>query len=61
MVPAVRIGRVWRFEKENIDKWISGGGKNIKQIKNAHSIRTRSEIGQKYCQENQREFLNEQG
>jgi len=26
-IPAVRIGRVWRFDKETIDKWISGGGK----------------------------------
>ena len=26
-IPAVRIGRVWRFDKETIDKWISRGGK----------------------------------
>ena len=27
-IPAVRIGRVWRFDKETIDNWInSGGGK----------------------------------
>ena len=26
-IPAVRIGRVWRFDKETIDKWISSGGK----------------------------------
>ena len=24
-IPAKRIGRVWRFDKEVIDKWISGG------------------------------------
>ncbi len=24
-IPAIRIGRVWRFDKEAIDKWISGG------------------------------------
>ena len=29
-IPGVRIGRVWRFDKETIDKWISSGGKNIK-------------------------------
>lgn len=23
-IPAIRIGRVWRFDKEAIDKWISG-------------------------------------
>ena len=26
-IPGVRIGRLWRFDKETIDKWISGGGK----------------------------------
>jgi len=26
-IPALRIGRVWRFVKENIDEWISSGGK----------------------------------
>ena len=25
-IPGVRIGRVWRFDKETIDKWISRGG-----------------------------------
>ena len=24
-IPAVRVGRVWRFDKEAIDKWISKG------------------------------------
>jgi len=26
-IPAVRIGKVWRFDKETIDRWISSGGK----------------------------------
>ena len=26
-IPAIRIGRVWRFDKEAIDRWISGGQK----------------------------------
>ena len=25
IIPAKRIGRVWRFEKEAIDHWIAGG------------------------------------
>jgi excisionase family DNA binding protein len=25
-IPAIRIGRVWRFDKEAIDKWVSEGG-----------------------------------
>ena len=29
-IPAIRIGRVWRFDKEIIDKWISKGqSKNV--------------------------------
>ncbi len=24
-IPAVRVGRVWRFDKEAIDKWINEG------------------------------------
>lgn len=24
-IPAIRIGRVWRFDKEAIDKWIGDG------------------------------------
>ena len=24
-IPSVRIGRVWRFDKEVIDTWIAGG------------------------------------
>jgi excisionase family DNA binding protein len=24
-IPAIRIGRVWRFDKEAIDKWIGEG------------------------------------
>ena len=26
-IPAFRIGRVWRFDKETIDRWITSGGK----------------------------------
>lgn len=25
LIPAIRIGRVWRFDKETIDKWIQKG------------------------------------
>jgi len=24
-IPAIRIGRVWRFDKKVIDQWIAGG------------------------------------
>lgn len=26
-IPAVRIGRVWRFDKMAIDRWLGGGQK----------------------------------
>ncbi|MBN1905005.1 MAG: helix-turn-helix domain-containing protein [Deltaproteobacteria bacterium] len=26
-IPAIRIGRVWRFDKNAIDEWIASGGK----------------------------------
>ena len=33
-IPAIRIGRVWRFDKEAIDKWISEGqGKKMSKGK----------------------------
>jgi len=33
-IPAIRVGRVWRFDKEAIDKWISEGqGKNVPKRK----------------------------
>ena len=28
LIPGVRIGRVWRFERETIDKWLTDGQKN---------------------------------
>ena len=33
-IPAIRVGRVWRFDKEAIDKWISEGqSKNVSKRK----------------------------
>ena len=26
VIPAIRVGRVWRFDRESIDRWISEGG-----------------------------------
>jgi excisionase family DNA binding protein len=26
-IPAVKVGNVWRFEKDTIDKWLTEGGK----------------------------------
>jgi excisionase family DNA binding protein len=33
-IPAIRVGRVWRFDKEAIDKWIGEGqGKKVSKRK----------------------------
>ncbi len=33
IIPAFRVGRVWRFDKEVIDKWISEGQKKPQRVK----------------------------
>ena len=35
VIPAIRIGRVWRFDKAEIDNWI--GGSRSKPIKSKQS------------------------
>ncbi len=32
-IPAVRVGGVWRFDKEAIDNWISEGDKKPHKVK----------------------------
>jgi excisionase family DNA binding protein len=32
-IPAIRVGRVWRFHKKAIDKWISEGDKKPHKVK----------------------------
>ena len=39
-MPAVRVGRVWRFDKEAIDKWISGGDKTPQIVKKSKAKAT---------------------
>jgi len=36
-VPAVRVGKVWRFDKEAIDKWISEGHKKPQKAKESRT------------------------
>jgi excisionase family DNA binding protein len=31
-IPAIRIGKVWRFDKDIIDKWIRKGQKRKTQV-----------------------------
>jgi excisionase family DNA binding protein len=38
-IPAVRIGRVWRFDKDRIDEWIGNGGKEEKEEKKPSTLR----------------------
>jgi excisionase family DNA binding protein len=32
-IPGLRVGSSWRFDKEAIDKWISGGNKKPHKVK----------------------------
>jgi excisionase family DNA binding protein len=32
-IPAIRIGRVWRFDKDVIDEWIAKGQSNPEEVK----------------------------
>jgi len=45
-IPAVRIGRVWRFDKEAIDKWISEGQRKSQRVKKSRS-KTSSKPGKR--------------
>ena len=31
-IPAIRIGRVWRFDKDAIDKWIGEGTPTVSKV-----------------------------
>ena len=39
-IPAFRVGRVWRFDKEVIDKWISEGQKKPQRVKKSKAKAT---------------------
>ena len=43
---AVRVGRVWRFDKEVIDKWFSEGHKNPQKVKKSKA-KAASKAGQR--------------
>jgi len=45
-IPAVRVGRVWRFDKEAIDKWISEGHKKPQKVKKSKA-KAASKAGQR--------------
>ena len=45
-IPAVRIGGVWRFDKEAIDKWISEGHKKPQKVKKSKA-KAASKSGQR--------------
>ena len=45
-IPAVRVGRVWRFDKEAIDKWISEGHKKPQKVKKSRA-KAASKAGQR--------------
>ena len=46
-IPAIRIGRVWRFDKDVIDDWIRTGQNEKKVSVISHGKGTRGESGKK--------------
>lgn len=38
-IPAVRLGRMWRFDKDKIDEWIANGSKKPRSEKDRHIVR----------------------
>ena len=45
-MPGVRVGRVWRFDKEAIDKWFSEGHKKPQKVKKSKA-KAGSKVGQR--------------
>jgi excisionase family DNA binding protein len=41
-IPAMRIGRKWRFEKDTIDQWLTEGGTNKPETGKATKRKTGS-------------------
>ena len=39
VIPAIRIGRVWRFDKDEIDNWIGGSQSKPTKMKRASKPR----------------------
>ena len=39
-IPAVRIGRVWRFDKNTVDQWIAKGQKADQPVKSSNTKST---------------------
>jgi excisionase family DNA binding protein len=46
-IPAIRIGKVWRFDKDVIDRWIGGIQKQIRTNDNKVRGDDRRESGKK--------------
>jgi len=47
LIPAIRLGKVWRFDKDAIDKWISGGEK-----RSHHVIKSKAKVTPKAKRKN---------
>jgi excisionase family DNA binding protein len=42
-IPAIRIGRVWRFDKTAIDRWIAGGTAPVEKEESKEEEKGRKE------------------
>lgn len=46
-IPAIRIGHVWRFDKDVIDEWIAGGQNNRESEKTSNSEKDQNQTRKK--------------
>jgi excisionase family DNA binding protein len=53
-IPAIRIGRVWRFDKDVIDKWIARGQSTPEVVKNPSKQTTQKKPAKKVSKKRKR-------
>lgn len=46
-IPAIRIGRVWRFDKDVIDEWIARGQSTPEVVKETSTKTVQKEVAKK--------------
>jgi len=60
-IPAVRIGGVWRFDKEAIDKWIGEGHKKPQKVMKSKAKATPKAGKRKLSKKETLEWICEEG
>jgi len=47
IIPAIRVGRMWRFDKDVIDYWISAGQNDLETHESSQKKSTKGKPGKK--------------